>query len=128
MSVIVKIVLYDEVLESSQFGHFHKEIERLIESGCKILMLDFSNINSLKNSELMAVVAIVKLVRDSDCILLISSMSEEVRMLFELTGLEQIFQCLSPHEEVALKTEIIDPLGGLQRYSAIEIGTTQTRE
>ncbi|MFB8797572.1 MAG: STAS domain-containing protein [Microcoleus sp.] len=128
MSAIVKIVLSGEVLESSQFLQFHKEIERLIENGGKILMLDFSKINSLKNSELMAVVAIVKLVRDSDCILLISSMSEQVRMLFELTGLEQIFQCLSAPEEVALKTEIIDPLGGLPRYSAIEIATTQTRD
>ena len=127
MSVIVKIVLSHEVLESSQSIHFQKEIERLIENGGKILMLDFSNINFLKNSELMAVVAIVKLVRDSNCILLISSMSEQVRMLFELTGLEQIFQSLPPTEEVGLKTELTVPLGGLQRYSAIEIAPCQTK-
>lgn len=113
MSVIVKIVLSHEVLENSQFIGVQKEIERLIESGGKILMLDFSKINFLKNSELMAVVAIVKLVRDSNCILLISSMSEQVRMLFELTGLAQIFQCLPPIEEVGLKTELTVPLGGL---------------
>ncbi|MEG3848437.1 STAS domain-containing protein [Microcoleus sp. herbarium19] len=114
MSVVVKVVLDHEVLASSQFSRFQKEIERLIESGGKILMLDFSKINFLNNAELMAVVAIVKLVRDSNCILLISSMSEQVRMLFELTGLEQIFQCLPPSEEVAVKTEITEPLGGLQ--------------
>ncbi|MCC3466628.1 MAG: STAS domain-containing protein [Microcoleus sp. PH2017_06_SFM_O_A] len=100
MSTIVKTVLSHQVLEGSQFPQFQKEIERLIESGGKILMLDFSNIIFLKNSELMAVVAIMKLVRDSGCILLISAMSEQVRMLFELTGLEQIFQCLPPPEEV----------------------------
>ncbi|MCC3498187.1 MAG: STAS domain-containing protein [Microcoleus sp. PH2017_15_JOR_U_A] len=99
MSTIVKTVLSHQVLEGSQFPQFQKEIERLIESGGKILMLDFSNIIFLKNSELMAVVAIMKLVRDSGCILLISAMSEQVRMLFELTGLEQIFQCLPPPEE-----------------------------
>jgi anti-sigma B factor antagonist len=121
MSVIVKIVLAHEVLKCSKFPHFQKEIKRLIESGGKIIMLDFSNINLLNNSELMAVVAIVKLVKDSNCILLISSMSEQVRMLFELTGLEQIFQCLPPPEEVAVKTERTDPLGGFPRYSAIEI-------
>jgi len=114
MRVIVKIVLSHEVLESSQFPQFQKEIGRLIEIGGKIMMLDFSNINFLKNSELMAVVAIVKLVRDSQCILLISAMSEQVRMLFELTGLEQIFQCLPPAEEVALKSDLTEPLGGLQ--------------
>ncbi|MEG4574546.1 STAS domain-containing protein [Microcoleus sp. N3A4] len=114
MNVIVKIVLSHEVLEKSQFPHFHKEIERLIESGGKILMLDFSKISFLKNSELMAVVAIVKLVRDSECILLISAMSQQVKILFELTGLEQIFQCLPPSEENSLKSDLTEPLGDLQ--------------
>ncbi|MEG4962524.1 MULTISPECIES: STAS domain-containing protein [unclassified Microcoleus] len=114
MRVIVKIVLSHEVLEKSQFPHFQKEIERLIESGGKILMIDFSKISFLKNSELMAVVAIVKLVRDSECILLISAMSQQVRILFELTGLEQIFQCLPPSEENSLKSDLTEPLGDLQ--------------
>jgi anti-anti-sigma factor len=118
MSVIVKIILSHEVLEKSQFPQFQKEIERLIESGGKILMLDFSNINLLKNAELMAVVAIVKLVRDSACILLISAMSEQVRMLFELTGLEQMFQCFPPAEEVAIKSDLTEPLGGLQSVAS----------
>ena len=119
MRVIIKIVLSHEILQTSQFPHFHKEIERLIESGGKILMLDFSKINFLNNSELMAVVAIVKLVRDSACILLISAMSEQVRILFELTGLEQIFQCLPPVEhEVPLKSELTDPLGGLHSLAS----------
>src|SRR4028119_956143 len=112
MRVIVKILLSHEILQSSLFPNFYKEIERLIASGGKILMLDFSKINFLKNSELMAVVAIVKLVRDSACILLISAMSEQVRILFELTGLEQIFQSLPPVEEVPLKSELTEPLGG----------------
>ncbi|NJK65410.1 MAG: STAS domain-containing protein [Microcoleus sp. CSU_2_2] len=99
MSVIVKIVLSHEVFKGSRWSRFQKEIKRLIESGGKIIMLDFSNINFLNNSELMAVVALMKLVRDSNCILLISSMSEEVRILFELTGLEKIFKCLPPHED-----------------------------
>jgi anti-anti-sigma factor len=118
MRVIVKILLSHEILQSSQFPNFYKEIERLIASGGKILMLDFSKINFLKNSELMAVVAIVKLVRDSACILLISAMSEQVRILFELTGLEQIFQCLPPVEEVPLKSELTEPLGGLHSLAS----------
>jgi anti-anti-sigma factor len=118
MRVIVKVVLSHEVLQTSQFPHFYKEIERLIESGGKILMIDFSKINFLKNSELMSVVAIVKLVRDSACILLISAMSEQVRILFELTGLEQIFQCLPSLDEVRLKSELTEHLGDLQSVAS----------
>jgi anti-anti-sigma factor len=118
MRVIVKILLSHEILQTSQFPHFYKEIERLIANGGKILMLDFSKINFLKNSELMAVVAIVKLVRDSACILLISAMSQQVRILFELTGLEQIFQCLPPVEDVPLKSEQTEPLAGLHSLAS----------
>ncbi|MEG4248074.1 STAS domain-containing protein [Microcoleus sp. AT3-A2] len=118
MKVIVKIVLSHEVLEISQSAQFQKEIQRLIESGGKIIMLDFSKINFLKNSELMAVVAIVKLVRDSECILLLSAMSEQVRILFELTGLQQIFHCLPFAEEFSLKSELTEPLGGLQSLAS----------
>jgi anti-anti-sigma factor len=118
MRVVVKILLSHEILQTSLFPNFYKEIERLIASGGKILMLDFSKINFLKNSELMAVVAIVKLVRDSACILLISAMSEQVRILFELTGLEQIFQCLPPLEEVPLKSQLTEPLGGLHSLAS----------
>ena len=113
MSVLVKVVLCHEVLEASQFPQFKKEIERLIKSGRKILLLDFSKIAFLNNSELMAVVAIVKLVKASPCMLLISSMSDRVRILFELTGLEQIFQYLPSPDEVTLATEITQPLSGL---------------
>jgi hypothetical protein len=85
MRVIVKIVLSHEILQTSQFPHFYKEIERLIASAC---------------------------------ILLISSMSQQVRMLFELTGLEQIFQCLPPLEDVPLKSEVPEPLAGLQSVAS----------
>jgi anti-anti-sigma factor len=118
MRVIVKIVLSHEILQTALFPNFYKEIERLIASGGKILMLDFSKINFLNNSELMSVVAIVKLVRDSACILLISAMSEQVRMLFELTGLEKIFQCLPLVEEVSLKSELTEPLGSLHSLAS----------
>jgi anti-anti-sigma factor len=117
MSLLVKILLSHEVLETSQFPHFKKEIERSIASGGKILLLDFSNIAFLNNSELMSVVAIVKLVKASPCMLLISSMSDRVRMLFELTGLEQIFQYLPSPEDPALPNEITKPLGGRQNVA-----------
>ncbi|NJR26560.1 MAG: STAS domain-containing protein [Richelia sp. CSU_2_1] len=125
MSVLVKkIILSHEVLESSQFPHFKKEIERSIASGAKILLVDFSNIAFLNNSELMAVVAIVKLVKSSPCMLLISSMSDRVRILFELTGLEKIFQYLPSPEEVAITSEITQPLSRLPNV-AIKREVTQ---
>jgi anti-sigma B factor antagonist len=124
MSVIVKIILSHEVLEKSQFPLFKKAIERLIKTDRKILLFDFSKLAFLNNSELMAVISLVKIVKASPCMLLISSMSDRVRMLFELTGLEQIFQYLPSREEVALTSEVTQPLGGLPNI-AIKKEVTQ---
>jgi len=45
-------------------------------------------------------------------------MSEQVRILFELTGIEQIFQCLPSLDEVRLKSELTEQLGDLQSVAS----------
>lgn len=108
MSVLVKVTLSPEVLESANTVQFQKELEKIIENGAKIIMLDLKNVAFLTNSGLMTLVSILKLVKASNCILLISSMSEQVRMLFELTGLEQIFNCFPTVEEIPVASELTE--------------------
>lgn len=98
MSVLVKFVLSPDLLESSKAVSFQQEIETVIKNGSKILMLDLKNVSSLTNSGLMALVSILKIVRASNGILLLTSLSEQVRMLLEITGLEQIFSYFTEEE------------------------------
>ena len=109
---VVKVTLSPDVLEGANALHFQKEIEKIIENGGKILMLDLKNVTFLTNAGLMTLVSIMKLVKASNCILLISSMSEQVRMLFELTGLEQMFNCFPSAEEIPVPSELTEKIGG----------------
>jgi anti-anti-sigma factor len=49
----------------------------------------------MSSSGLMALVYILKVVKAAGCTLLISSRSEPVRMLLEMTGLDQVFEKFS---------------------------------
>ena len=114
MSILVKVTLSPEVLESANTVHFQKEIKEIIENGAKIIMLDLKNVAFLTNAGLMTLVSILKLVKASNCILLISSMSEQVRMLFELTGLEQMFNYFPTVEEIPVASERTEKLEGFK--------------
>jgi anti-anti-sigma factor len=95
MSVVVKVIQFPNTLDSSNVSQFTHEIESLIETGVKIVLLDLKNVTFMSSSGLMALVYILKVVKAAGCTLLISSRSEPVRMLLEITGLDQVFEKLS---------------------------------
>jgi len=95
MSVLVKVIQFPNTLDSSNVSQFTHEIESLIETGVKIVLLDLKNVTFMSSSGLMALVYILKVVKAAGCTLLISSRSEPVRMLLEITGLDQVFEKLS---------------------------------
>jgi anti-anti-sigma factor len=95
MSIVVKVVQFPNKLDSSNVSQFTHEIESLIETGVKIVLLDLKNVTFMSSSGLMALVYILKVVKAAGCTLLISSRSEPVRMLLEITGLDQVFEKLS---------------------------------
>lgn len=90
----IKVVQSPDILDSSQATQFTREIENLIKTGVKIVLLDLKNVTFLSSSGLMALVSLLKAVQSAGCELLIYSSSEQVRMLFEMTGLEQVFNSL----------------------------------
>ena len=95
MSVVVKVIQFPNTLDSSNVSQFTHEIESLIATGVKIVLLDLKNVTFMSSSGLMALVYILKVVKAAGCTLLISSRSEPVRMLLEITGLDQVFEKLS---------------------------------
>jgi anti-anti-sigma factor len=95
MSVLVKVVQFPNKLDSSNVSQLTLEIESLIETGVKIVLLDLKNVTFMSSSGLMALVYILKVVKAAGCTLLISSRSEPVRMLLEMTGLDQVFEKFS---------------------------------
>lgn len=92
MSIAIRIVQPSSFLTVAATSLFHAEIKNAIESNASIVLVDLRCIASMSSANLLAVVKALKLVRTSGCQLFLCSLSEQIRMLFELTGLDQIFK------------------------------------
>jgi len=78
---------------------FHREIEDVVKAGANIVLLDLKNLTSITSSGLMVLVEAFKLIRYAGCNLFICSLNEQVRILFELTGLDLVFQVFASLDE-----------------------------
>ncbi|XWK88336.1 MAG: STAS domain-containing protein [Phormidium sp.] len=94
MSIFVKTIQSPEILDSHYATQFHQEIESLIAAGVKIFYLELNNVTFISNSGLMALISIFISAKAANCKLLLKSSSYQVKMLLELTGLEQAFEVL----------------------------------
>lgn len=99
MSIIVKVVQSFEILDSTKVAQFHQEIESCVEAGTKIFLLDLKNIKFINSSGLMALVVVFKVVRAAGGKLFVCSMSQQVRMIFEMTGVDQVFETVANLDE-----------------------------
>ena len=99
MSQNFKIVQYPDNWEDARFNQFYREIEELAKAGVSIILLDFKNITSITSSGLMSLVEVFRVIQSTGCKLFICSISEQVKMLFELTGLDRVFEVFSSVDE-----------------------------
>ncbi|MBD2744496.1 STAS domain-containing protein [Coleofasciculus sp. FACHB-1120] len=98
MNVLFKIVKSPDIFDSAKAAQFHEEIENLIDTGVKFVLLDLKNVTFISSSGLMALVSIVRLTRSAGCKLLLYSRSEQVRILLEMTGLDQVLETFNKSE------------------------------
>lgn len=99
MSFVIKIVQCPDVLDSIRTTEFHREIEGLVEAGVKFVLIDLKNVTFISSSGLLALVVAFRLVRSASGKLFICSMNEQMKMLFELTGVDQVFESFATLEE-----------------------------
>ncbi len=99
MNPFVKVVQYPDVWDNNTATQFHQVIEGLIEAGVNIILLDFKNVTFISSSGLMAIVLAFRMTRTAGSKLFICSINEQVRMLFELTGMDRVFETFANLDE-----------------------------
>ena len=99
MNQVVKVVQYPDVFDSNIATQFHREIEDVVNAGANIVLLDLKSLTSITSAGLMALLEVFKLIRSAGCNLFICSLNEQVRILFELTGLDLVFQIFANLDE-----------------------------
>jgi anti-anti-sigma factor len=99
MSPLVKVFQPSGILDASECQKFRQEITEIAGSGAKIVLVDFKNVTFMDSSGLGALVLAFKALRSADIKLVLCSINEQVRILFELTGMDKVFEIFPSQEE-----------------------------
>jgi anti-anti-sigma factor len=99
MSPVVKVVQPSGILDGTKAGQFRQEITNLVESNVDIVLIDFKDVTFMDSSGLGALVLALKTVRASGSKLFICSVNEQIKMLFELTSMDRVFEIFPTRED-----------------------------
>ncbi|MEA5550992.1 STAS domain-containing protein [Anabaena cylindrica UHCC 0172] len=92
MSQQVKVLTLKKNLNAETSSEFQQDIAKILESGVKTVLVDCQNITFLDSSGLGSLVLAFKTLRDAGTKMVLCSINEQVRMIFELTSMNEIFE------------------------------------
>ncbi|MEB3338246.1 MAG: STAS domain-containing protein [Leptolyngbyaceae bacterium] len=92
MSRQVKIFQPTGILDGARANQLRREISEVITSGPDVVLLDLKEVTFMDSSGLGALVSALKSVRSSGGKLFVCSINDQVKMLFELTSMDRVFE------------------------------------
>jgi anti-sigma B factor antagonist len=98
MSPVVKIIQPSGILDGTKASQFRLEISDLVEAGADVVLIDFQDVTFMDSSGLGALVLALKTVRAAGSQLVVCSINEQIRILFELTSMDRVFEIFATRE------------------------------
>ena len=105
MNPDIKILNPTGILNVVSGNQIRRDVNDIISSGINIVLIDLQNVEFIDSSGLGALVATMQTVKAAGGKLFICSVNEQVKMLFELTKMERIFNIIMNKDE--LQNELI---------------------
>ncbi|NEO56250.1 MAG: STAS domain-containing protein [Okeania sp. SIO3B5] len=99
MSTVVKYIQPNGILDGTKATAFRQEISEQVEAGADIILIDFKDVTFMDSSGLGALVLALKTVRAAGSQLVVCSINEQVRILFELTSMDRVFEIFPNRED-----------------------------
>lgn len=82
------------ILDGTKAEAFRQEVDAALDDGADTLLIDLANISFVDSSGLGILVVVLKKVRASQKKMYVCSINDQVRMLFELTSMDRVFEVL----------------------------------
>ncbi|MDJ0689101.1 MAG: STAS domain-containing protein [Xenococcaceae cyanobacterium MO_188.B32] len=109
MSLAVQVIEPEGILDGTKTDKFRQEIDECVRTGANIILVDFTNVTFMDSSGLGALVLSLKTIRTAGAKLFICSINEQIKMLFELTSMDRVFEIFSSREEFERKVVKLSP-------------------
>lgn len=105
MSSSVKIIQPSGILDGVTVNSLRHEISNFVEGGTNIVLVDFQDVTFMNSSGLGALVSTLRVVRSAGAELFLCSLSEQVKMIFELTKMDRVFKMFDSRNEFEEKLD-----------------------
>jgi anti-sigma B factor antagonist len=92
MSSSLKIIQPSGILDGTQASQFRQEIAEAVHAGVSLIIIDLKEVTFMDSSGLGALVLSLKTVRSAGAQLFLCSINEQIKMLFELTNMDRVFE------------------------------------
>jgi anti-anti-sigma factor len=99
MSMSVTVLELSGILDGIRGNELRREVSTILANGADILLLDMKEVKFIDSSGLGALVSAMQMVRNANGKLFVCSISDQVRMLFELTKMDRIFKTFADQDE-----------------------------
>lgn len=91
MNSEIKVIKPSGIFDGSLAGQVCHEVDSYMKEGLKVVLIDMESVTFIDSSGLGGVVNAFKTARSAGGKLVLCSISDQARMLLEITGMDQIF-------------------------------------
>jgi anti-anti-sigma factor len=99
MNPNLKIVQPSGILDGTTAHEFRQQIKSSVEKQSAIILIDFKDVKFMDSSGLGALILSLKTVRSAGIKMVLCSINDQIRMLFELTSMDRVFEIYPSREE-----------------------------
>lgn len=92
MSLNLEVIAPAGILDGTKAEEFRQIVDEMLNAGVEVILIDLKDITFIDSSGLGTLVVLLKKVRGLDRKLYICSINDQVRMLFELTSMDRVFE------------------------------------
>ena len=98
MDTSVRVLSPSGILDSTQASAISAQVEDALAAGAKILLVDLQETTFVDSSGLGTLVSVLKKTRERGCDMAVCAINPQVKMLFELTSMDQVFEIFENRE------------------------------
>ncbi|MBW4563027.1 MAG: STAS domain-containing protein [Mojavia pulchra JT2-VF2] len=95
----VQVIKLGGSINAATSQDLRQNLISFIEKGAKVVLVDFQDVTFMDSSGLGALVLAFKSLRAADIKLVLCSINEQVKILFELTSMDKVFEIFPSKEE-----------------------------
>jgi anti-sigma B factor antagonist len=99
MNPLVKIFQPSGILDGIRGHELCREINETINLGIDIVLIDLNSVQFIDSSGLGTLVSALKIVRNAGSQLFLCSVNGQIKMLFELTKMDKVFEKFADQDE-----------------------------